>query len=103
MIVTVFSKTVTAKNGNQFERYITKLTDIQGQEHTMSVKFRKECGVPERCPCNIIVEKTDCNITKKKYHKNDTGEVFEAEELWVCKWTPGPEYIDHSTDNFNFD
>lgn len=103
MVITVFAKTVTSKNGNQFLRYITKLVDKTGEEHTMSVKFRKSATTPEKCPCNIVVRKEDCNITKKKYHKNETGEVFESEELWVSKWTPGEEYVDHSTDNFNFD
>lgn len=103
MLITVFAKTVTTKNGNQFERYITKMEDKDGVTHTMSVKFRKSCGVPETFPHNIYIGKDDCNISKKTYTKNNTGETYVAEELWISDWIEGPMYVDHSTDNFNFD
>ena len=102
MEITIFAKKRQTKEGKSFYGYITTLKAKNGEEVTMGVRFREECGSPkgEKCPCNIIIEKKDVNISRKHYADEETGEVMESKTLWVTNWKPGSEYVDHSTDEF---
>lgn len=101
MEITIFSKKRQTKEGRTFYNFITTLTSKDGTERTMQVKFREEGGVPkpEQCPMNVVLEKQDCNISKRKYKDKD-GLECEAFTLWVSRWNPGSEYVDHSTDEY---
>lgn len=102
MQVTIYAKKRNTKEGKVFYSYITKLTKKDGSEVTTGVKFRDECGAPkpDQCPCNIVLEKGDCNFSTKNLTDEETGEVLQSNTLWVNNWTKGEEYIDHSMDDF---
>lgn len=107
MQITIFAKKATTKEGKNFTRYISRLTKKSGEEVTVTVKFREECGSPsaEDCPLNILVENGDCNLSTRWYDSTDSnGEVVrrESHTLWVSDWmrdTANP-YEDHSMDEF---
>ena len=105
MELTVFAKNRTTKEGKPFQTYFSKLTKKDGTEITTELKFRDECGAPKKFPCNIIVEKQDCNFAEKEvtYEKDDVMEVALQRRLWISNWTEGSEYVDHSLDEFDFD
>lgn len=100
MEITIFSKQAVSKDGKPFTRFLTTLTKkATGEAVTMGVKFRKDAGQPDACPCNIIVEKAGVNIS----YRNTTdknGEPVQYPTLWVSKWMPGGPYEDHSTDEY---
>lgn len=107
MKVLVFGKNRQTKDGRKFTAYVTKLTKVNGEEITASVKFREECGAPsiEETPCYINVDKADANLSTKKVEITDeeSGEIKEVENrtLWVKAWTMSPEkYVDTSLDDF---
>lgn len=105
MELTIFTKKRQSRDGRNFDSYITRLTRKDGTEFTASVKFREECGSPkaENCPCNIIVDKADANLSSKVIDKNDgSGDKFTAYTLWVSKWKNGSKYVDHSLDDIDF-
>lgn len=105
--ITIFSKRGTSKDGNVFYRYITKLVKKTGETITAAVKFRESCGSPEgdKCPMNIIVDKSDLNYAEKdiEYIDKKTGEAKQAtnRDLWVKDWKPGSAYKDTSMDDFD--
>ena len=98
MELTVFAKNRTTKEGKPFQTYFSKLTKKDGTEITTELKFRDECGAPKKFPCNIIVEKQDCNLAEKPvtYEKDAI-----QRRLWISKWSEGSEYVDHSLDDFD--
>lgn len=100
MIISVFAKTGTTKDGKKFDRYIGKLTKKDGSELTVAIKFREDCGKPKSFPCNIIVDKDNANLTHPEYVREDTGEVVKGNTLWVSAWKLGEKYVDHSLDEF---
>ena len=106
MKVLVFGKKRQTKDGKTFTAYVSKLTKTTGEEVTVGVKFREECGAPklEETPCYIEVEKTDANLTiKHEEITTEDGEIREVENktLWVSEWKMSPEkYVDHSLDDF---
>ena len=102
MQITIFAKKRNTKEGKVFYTYLTKLTKKDGTEVTASVKFRDECGSPkpDQCPCNIVLEKADCNFTTKTSIDEETGEMRSNHTLWVNNWTKGEPYVDHSMDDF---
>lgn len=107
MKVLVFAKKRQTKDGKNFTAYVTKLTKKDGEEVTMSVKFREDCGSPkmEECPCYILVDKVNANMTTKKHEITDeeSGEIREVvnNTLWVSAWDMSPEkYVDTSLDEF---
>lgn len=103
MEITVFAKKRTTKdNTRTFYSYLSKLTRKDGTEQTVTVKFRDECGAPkpDACPMNIIIEKDKCNMSKKDFIYDETGEVGTSHTLWVTAWEQGAEYVDHSMDEF---
>lgn len=104
MQATIFAKKLTSKDGRAFNRYITKLTKVDGSEMTVNVKFREECGEPKSFPCNIIFDKSEANLASKveNYIDKETGEEKTATNntLWISGWQEGEPYIDSSLDEF---
>ena len=104
MRATIFSKKMQTKEGRNYNRYITKLTKVDGSVVTMAVKFREECGEPKNCPCNIVFDKANANFSEKvqTYIDKETGEEKEAvsKVLWINAWTEGEPYVDTSMDEF---
>ena len=102
MNIVVFAKKRNTKEGKIFYTYLSKLTKKDGTEVTCAVKFRDECGAPrpEVCPCNLIIEKGDCNFSSKASVNDETGEILTSNTLWVNKWEMGDPYVDHSMDEF---
>lgn len=102
MNITVFAKKRTTEDGKKtFYNYLATLVKKDGSEIKVSVKFREECGAPkpEKCPCNIIVDKGKANLSTREVTTND-GEIVTVYTLWVSEWKPGEEYKDHSLDEF---
>lgn len=103
--ITIFAKRRISKEDKPFTTYLTTIPKKDGTEQTMQVKFRQECGNPraEYCPMNIIVDKDSVNISVKHYTNPDTGITTTSHTLWVSAWQQGSEYVDHSTDDYDFD
>lgn len=102
MELSIFAKKRINREGKNFTTYLTTLKKNNGESITASVKFREECGAPkpEKCPCNIIVNKEHANLSVRDYVVSDTGEVKKSYTLWVFEWSNGGEYVDHSLDDF---
>ena len=105
MKLTIYAKRRTSHEGKTFYNYLSKLTKKDGTKVAVSVKFKEDCGQPkpELCPCNIIVDKQDANLTDRKYTTtNSDGLEIEGigYTLWVSKWTKGEAFVDHSLDDF---
>ncbi len=110
MELTVFAKKNITKEGKVFYRYFGKLQKKTGEEITVTIKFREECGAPkgEKCPMIISVDKKDCNFSSKTrtgFITDPDGNNVEHEyidnTLWVSAWNDtGKEYIDRSMDEF---
>ena len=49
---------------------------------------------------NIIVDHEHCNISKRHYLNEATGEIVDAHTLWVSQYAAGTEYVDHSMDEY---
>lgn len=102
MELTIYGKTRTTADGKAFTSYISTLTKNTGEELTVSVKFRESAGLPpkkEDCPCNIIVEKSDCNLARRNY-TDKNGNPATSYTLWVTKFENGAPFVDHSLDDF---
>lgn len=101
MEIVVFSKKATTKDGRAFTRYITRLTNKRtGEVVTMSVKFRRDCGEPDSCPCNIVIQKENVNISYRDGVDSKTGEPVQFPTLWVSDWAEGSAYVDKSTEDY---
>lgn len=106
MKVLVFGKKRQTKDGKNFTAYVSKLTKTTGEEITVGVKFREECGAPklEETPCYIEVAKADANLSTRTVEvTTEDGEIKEVENktLWVSAWSMSPEkYVDTSLDEF---
>ena len=102
MQIVVFAKKRNTKEGKLFYTYLTKLVKKDGTEVTTAVKFRDVCGEPrpEVCPCNLIINKEDCNFSSNIINNEETGEIITSNTLWVNKWEMGDPYVDHSMDEF---
>ena len=101
--ISIFAKKRTTRDGKKsFYSYLTTLETKAGESVTMSVKFPEDIKAPDpsECPCNIVVEKEDCNISKKTFTREDTGEVATSNTLWIKNFTFGSAYVDHSTDDY---
>lgn len=102
MEITIFAKKRTTKEGKIFYTYLTRLKRKDGFEETSQVKFREpaEAPKPDCCPCNIIVEKDNMNMSKKILTDTTTGEIIESRTLWIAAYAVGSEYVDHSMDDY---
>ena len=104
--LTIFAKKMQTKDGKSYFRY---LTTLPREEERIRVKFREDAGVPKDCPCNILIAKGDCNLSKEFYNvkivDEETGEVKEERResrvLWVSAWTKSETvYVDNSMDAY---
>lgn len=104
MEITIFAKKRTTSDGRKtFFSYLTTLTRKNGTPCTCAVKFAQpaEPVDPVDCPCNILVEKQDCNLTTEDYTDAKTDEVRTSHKLWVKGYKMSPNsYVDHSMDDF---
>ena len=103
MEISIFAKKRQTKDGRTFYTYLSTLTKKDGTEIPCSVKFNQETAPapkPENCPCNIIVDKENCNLSSKKYFRESTGEILDTHTLWINQYAAGGEWIDHSMDEF---
>lgn len=116
LTLTIFAKTRKTKDEREFKTYFTTLPN--GEK--VKAKFRRDCGEPEQCPCNIDLTQGGCNLSSEKYtrevevedNKIDeaTGEVVGTERvkeqgvakvLWISAWAySAEEYRDTSMDEF---
>lgn len=94
MKITVFGKKKTSKEGREFTSYFSKLTNKDGEEIGVTVKFRKECGYPSTVPVILEFDKKTANITTEV---TDDGSVFQT--LWITEFKES-DYVDHSLDDF---
>ena len=102
MLLTVFAKKRTTKDGKPFYTHVTKLTKKDGTEVYATVKFSDglESPKPDACPCNIEVDKAHANLTHK-VETGDDGNVYERNTLWVKDYEFSKiKYVDNSLDDF---
>lgn len=103
MEITIFAKKRTTADGRKtFFSYLTTLTRKDGTPCTCSVRFAAPAENPDPldCPCNILVEKDDCNMSQELYTDKKTGEERTSFKLWIKNYKPGSAYVDHSMDDF---
>ena len=103
MKLLIFSKKRTANDGKVFYNYLSTLVrKSTGEAIPIQVKFRQECGAPDphTCPCYILVEKTDANLTSREILTDDNS-VKKVNTLWVSTWKNGGDYIDHTLDDID--
>lgn len=102
MEITIYAKKRTTHEGKTFYTYLSKLRRKDGTEQGVSVKFRDDAGAPkpENCPMNIEFDKSNANLTKHKFTREDTGEVGTSYTLWISRWEKGTPFVDHSLDDF---
>lgn len=102
MEISIFAKQRKTKEGRSFTVYLSTLTKKDGSTVPCSVKFNQSCNPPkpESCPMNIILDKEHCNVSKRRYLDESTGEILYAYTLWVSQYAAGGEYVDHSMDEF---
>ena len=116
MNITLYAKKRQSSDGRTFYTYLGTLKKKDGTEERVQVKFREACGSPkgDACPCNIIVNKEDANLSERPYcvlvptgESNENGEAIMREEertgkeLWVSKWSFGEAFVDHSLDDYD--
>lgn len=102
MKINLFGKKRTTRDGKKtFITYFSTLTEKDGTEMKVNVKFREDAGQPEQLPCVIEFEKQDANLSDETYEKEVDGvKVTESKKvLWVNKFIEH-EYIDKSLDDF---
>lgn len=104
MIITLFRKKVTPKNGNKpFNKYITTLTNKQGENIYCDVRFAETVSIPNTFPCVVEVEKNKANLsTKNNTVIDEQGEekTYTRHTLWINEIISVREYVDHSLDDF---
>ena len=107
MLLNIFAKKRTTDDGKPFYSYLTTLTKKDGNQETVQVKFREDCGQPkgQDCPRVIEVKKGDANLVKRKVMvvRGDADEEVESRTLWVSGWVDKGEYVDHSLDDYDFE
>lgn len=101
MEISLFAKKVTSKEGRMFYKYLSTLTTKDGEQQGVRVCFAEDAPAPkpEACPCNIVVEKGDCNVSQRHYQdKNGNDRI--ARTLWINAWKNGSVYVDTSMDDY---
>ena len=101
MEITIFAKNKRTKEGKPFVTYLSTLRKKTGAMQTVAVRFRETCLAPrpEDCPKNIVIEKSDANLSEKHY-TGVGGETCTAFTLWVSKYSDGSDYVDTSLDDY---
>lgn len=104
MELTIFAKKKTTDEGKKFYVFLTTLKKKDGSEQRATVKFTGDSDTlkGDKCPCNIIVEKQDANLSERTYTDNE-GNEKKAFTLWVSKYREGEPYVDTSLDDYDFD
>lgn len=104
MTLTVFRKKVTPKNGNKpFNKYITTLTNKNGETFYTEVRFADGCTIPKEFPCVVDIDKKKANFTTKHNtvtDENGEEKTYTRYTLWVNEISKVSEYVDHSLDDF---
>lgn len=105
MKISVFRRKITPKNGNKtFTKYVTTLTNKQGDNLYCDVVFSEGIATPNTFPCVVEFNKEKANLSRKKkeYTDNNTGERKEyvRNTLWINEISNVSEYVDHSLDDF---
>lgn len=104
MTITLFRKKVTPKNGNKpFNKYITTLTNKQGENVYCDVRFNDGVDLPKEFPCIIEIDKKNANMSIKNNTVTDEqGEekTYIRHTLWINAIKKVSPYIDHSLDDF---
>lgn len=102
MKIAVFAKKRVTRDNKPFVSYLARLKKKNGEEITVSVKFREDCGAPkmENCPRYIEVDKKNANLTQREVVNEDTGEVIISRTLWVSAWKDAGEFVDNSLDDY---
>lgn len=103
MEITLFRKNAYTKEGKRFDVFVSQLTKKDGSTQYVTVKAGK-AGKPfdgDKCPCNIVIDKKDAHLQRRKYLNARTGEEGYSYTLWVNNYTySDTEYIDHSLDDY---
>lgn len=108
MLLNIFAKKRTTKDGKDFYNYLTTLTKKDGEQETVQVKFRDDCGQPKAddCPRTIEVKKENANLVKRIItvpgRDDQPDKEVEERKLWVSEWEDRGDYIDHSLDDYEF-
>ena len=108
MLLNIFAKKRNTKDGKVFYNYLTILTKKDGEQETVQVKFRDDCGQPNGsdCPRTIEVKKENANLVKKVItvpgKEGQPEKEVEERKLWVSEWEDRGAYIDHSLDDYEF-
>lgn len=102
MEISIYAKKVSLSNGKSFTKYLSALTTKDGEVQGVRVMFAEGCEAPKPvdCPINIIIDKGNCNLSKKKY-TDKNGKDGIARTLWISKYSKGSPYVDHSMDDFD--
>lgn len=102
MNVTIFAKNRKTKEGKSFIAYIGRLRKKDGTETSCSVKFKEDCGAPNKsdCPMIIGVEKSNANMSTQTYIDEASGTEKQSFTLWVDAWSIVGEYVDNSLDEY---
>lgn len=103
MKITVFSKQRTASDGRTFYSYIGRMIrKSTGEEITVAVKFRRDCGAPDphACPRVIEFDKKDANFTEKSFLSEDGEKTITSRTVWLTKWKDAGAFVDTSMDDF---
>lgn len=108
MLLNIFAKKRTTKDGKVFYNYLTTLTKKDGEQETAQVKFRDDCGQPKAdvCPRTIEVKKENANLVKRVItvpgKEDQPDKEVEERKLWISEWEDRGAYIDHSLDDYEF-
>lgn len=104
MLLNVFAKKRTGRDGKVFYNFLSTLTKKDGEQESVQLKFREDAGLPNasKCPMTISVDKSDANLTKKMVTVEKDGEAKEIEQrtLWISKYDYIGDYVDHSLDEY---
>lgn len=111
MVINVFAKQATSRDGRQFTNYLGRLTNNKtGEVKTVKLKFRQSAGAPDpdACPCTIRFNKTDANLSEKPIVNPETGDfLLDADGnvkisslMWISAWEMVGPYEDHSLDDY---
>lgn len=104
MLLNVFAKKRTGRDGKVFYNFLSTLTKKDGEQETVQLKFREDAVLPNasKCPMIISVDKSDANLIKKMVTIEKDGEAKEIEQrtLWISKYDYIGDYVDRSLDAY---
>lgn len=100
MKINVFEKHVQPRNGNKgFTKFITTLTNKNGERIYADVRFAKGCKEPSIFPCAIDFDKHNANLSKRVVYKG-TDHEKEAYTIWIKEYRE-ELYEDDSLNDFD--